>query len=110
MPETMPIWQDTKDGVTQVLAVDWLWCGLLLKAGVARSDGTSSPRGLRWLVPRRDRLVFASYIHDECLRRGMAWDKAARYFLYALKKLGASKRERAMRYRGVLLWGKLRRH
>lgn len=102
----MPKWQDTPDGVHQILIEPWTFLGVRVPAGF-RTDGTSSPYIFRAVVPRRGRYVFASYLHDYCLtvmpRKCAAW-----YFCEALKELGAPQWQIAIRYGGVRLFDRWR--
>ncbi|MDC0088166.1 DUF1353 domain-containing protein [Akkermansiaceae bacterium] len=100
-PNTMPVWEDTVSGVTQTLLYDWHWLGYMIPHGF-QSDGTTSPWWIRWLIPKRDPSVFASYLHDWCLTF-MSRDEAAKVFLLALESLETPRFKKCVMYRGVQL-------
>ena len=109
MIETYPVLQDTKNGVVQVFWEEWTWLGTTIPKGFP-TDGTTFPFLLSWLipiarliVPRRGPYVFASYIHDYCLKISSR-KEAALKFKEALEHLGASPFQCFIRYTGVRIY------
>lgn len=65
--------------------IDYL--GVHIPAGFT-TDGATTPRWLRWILPPVDAYMLAAVIHDWLLATGQGWRAANRKFAEALTDLG----------------------
>lgn len=64
--------------------IDYL--GVQIPAGFT-TDGATTPRWLRWILPPVDAYMLAAVVHDWLLAAGQGWQVANRKFAEALRDL-----------------------